>query len=246
MSTAISSAGIGHNMPPKTPFEASRDRINELFDEAKNWLDGDPIESQENADAVQKLLREIQQAAKEADAARRAEAKPFDDGKAEVQARYNPLIQKGKGLADMAAASCKQALAPWLRKIDEENRRKADEARAEAEAKQRAAMEAMQSRNGDLEKAAEAERLVAEAKQAEADAKKAANAKAAAKGAGKAVTLRDKYTAEITGYAEFARFVWTEYPEDMRAFLDGFAKRIVDAGRRDAPGLTVHHERIAQ
>lgn len=241
-------AKIGHNQPPEpTPFEASKEAIEGLFEEAKCWLDGEPIANQAQADDLQKLMRMIQAAAKEADERRKEEARPFDDGKAEVQARYNPLIQKDKGLADLAISACKKALAPWLIKVDEDNRRIAAAARAAAEEKQRIAMEAMRERDGDLGKAVLAEALVEEAKKAESDARFAEKLKASAKGEGRAVTLRDYFTAEVTDYTAFARHAWAAHRSDMREFLDGLAKRIVDAGvHSGTPGVTVHHERRAQ
>lgn len=247
---SIAVAKIGHNQPPEpTPFELSKEAIQALFDEAKNWLDGDPVSTQGQADEVQKLLRMIQAAEKEADERRVKENEPFDAGKAEVQARYAPLIantKTTKGMTVLAVDACKKALAPWLVKIDEENRAKAEALRKEAEEKQRVAMEAMRQRDGDLEASAKAEALVREAKDAETAARRAGNAKAQAKGEGRAVTLRDYYTPEITDATTFARHVWTAHRSDMETFLAGMAAKLVAAGVHTIPGVTVHHERRAQ
>jgi hypothetical protein len=242
----VAVATIGHN---RSPFELSKETIEDLYDEAKNWLDGEPIASQEQADEIQKLLRMIQAAEKEADERRKEEARPHDEAKAAIQERYNPLIGKTKtviGKTILAAEACKKALAPWLMKIEEENRRKAEEARREAEEKQRLAMEAMRQRDGiDLEASARAEALVREAKEAEAAARAAGNAKASAKGEGRAVTLRDKYTPEITDYTAFARHVWTAHRSDMESFLNVQVAKIVASGVHNGiPGVTVHHERV--
>jgi hypothetical protein len=88
-------ATIGHNSPP-TPFDDIETRINDLYEEAKMWLDGEEVTEQKQADALNTLASQIREAAKEAEEMRKAEAKPFDDGKKAVQERYNPLIQKGK------------------------------------------------------------------------------------------------------------------------------------------------------
>lgn len=247
----IAIAKIGHNQAPEpTPFDLSKEAISSLFEEAKNWLDGDPIASQGQADMVQKLLRDIQAAEKEADVRRTTENEPFDAGKAEVQARYAPLIantKTTKGLTVLAVEACKKALAPWLIKIDDENRAKAEALRKEAEEKQRVAMEAMRQRDGiDLEASAKAEALVREAKDAEAAARKADNAKAQAKGEGRAVGLRDYYTPEITDATAFARHVWLTHRPDMESFLAGMAAKLVASGIHTIPGVTVHHERRAQ
>ena len=237
-------AKIGHN---RSPFELAKERIEELYEEAKNWCDGDPVSSQEQADELQKLMRMIQSAEKEADEARKEEARPHDEAKAAIQERYNALIGKTKtvtGLTVLAIDACKKALAPWLIKVDEENRRKAEEARKEAEAKAEAARAAMQERQS-LEDSERAEALVREAKQAEADARRAANAKASAKGEGRAVSLRDKYTPEVTDYTAYARHVWTAHQSDMKEFLTAHAAQLVASGIKSGiPGVTVHHERV--
>lgn len=242
-------AKIGHNQPPEpTPFDLSKDTIEGLFEEAKGWLDGEPIASQEQADDLQKLLRMIQAAEKEADARRIAENEPFDAGKAEVQARYAPLIantKSQKGMTVLAIETCKKALAPWLLKVDEENRRLAAIAKAEADEKQRIAREAMQHRQ-TLEDAERAEALVKQAKDAEAAARAADRTKAQAKGEGRAVGLRDYYTPEISDATAFARHVWLTHRPDMERFLQTMAERLVAGGARTLPGVTVHHERRAQ
>ena len=74
---------IGHNNPP-TEFEVCKKTIQDLYEEAKLWLDGEPVETQEQADALNTLESRIREAAKDAEANRKKEAKPFDDGKAEV------------------------------------------------------------------------------------------------------------------------------------------------------------------
>jgi hypothetical protein len=236
---------IGHNNPPKTPFDASRERIESLYAEAKNWCDGEPITSQAQADELQKLLRLIQDAEREADERRKIEAKPFDDGKAEVQARYNPLIQKDRGMTSMAVQACKSALAPWLRKLEEEQRKAAEEARRVAEEARKAAEEAVRQRDAiaNLEQREAFENVVAEAALAEDRAKRAEKARPVAKGIGRAASLRTYYVPEVTDYREFARFVWSNHMDDIKPMLDELAKRYVDMGRRSLPGVTVHEDK---
>lgn len=246
MMSSAALAEIGHNRPP-SPFDEASTKIRDLYEEARNWCDGDAISSAEQADEVQKLLRLIQAAEKEADAARVEENKPFDEGKAAVQAKYAPLIgntKSVKGLTVLAIEACKQALAPWLIKVEEENRRKAEAARLEAEAKAEAARQALREKQS-LEDAARAEQLIREAKAAESDARKAANAKASAKGEGRAVGLRDRYTPEVTDYTAFARHVWMVHRSDMEDFLNIQAAKLVSSGIHSGiPGVNVKHERV--
>lgn len=240
--------GIGHNNPPETtPFDLVRIKITDLYEEAKNWLDGDLIDNQEQADAVQSLMRMIQAAEKEADSARKDEAKPHDDAKAEIQGRYNLLIGKTKsvtGLTVRAVEDCKQALAPWLKKRDDEIRAEAEAIRKAAEEKQRLAVQAMQQRDASsLESIEQAEALAQEAKQLDAVAKRAENTRANAKGSGRAASLRTYYTAEITDHTAFARYIWLNHKAEMIEYLDSLAQQLVLAGIHQIDGVTVHEER---
>lgn len=243
--TTAPAPGIGHN---RDPFTEVKEEIETLFDEAKQWLDGEPVASQGQADDLNKLMGLIREAEKRAEALRKEEARPFDEGKAEVQARYNPLIAKGKGLTSLALEAAKKALTPWLERLDREKREAEAKARAEAEEAARKAAEAFRlSDQADLAARQEAERLAEEAKQKEIAARKAANDKAQAKGGdGRATTLRTHYTPEITDYTAFARWCWRNRKDEMRAFLDGMARQLV----RENPslavdGMAIHVERKA-
>lgn len=247
MSDVSTAAPAGHNKPP-TPFEEIRDEIDSLYEDAKGWLDGEPVTSQGMADGINKLIGMIREAEKEAEALRKEEARPFDEGKAEVQARYNPLIAKGKGKTFLAIAAAKQALTPWLDKLDREQREAEAKARAEADEAARKAAEAFQSSAVDnLAAREEAERLAEEAKQKDIAARQAANVKAQAKGgAGRATGLRSFYRAEVTDATEFARWCWLNHRAEMSEWLDGMAKRLVDTNHnQQIPGVTIHEERRA-
>ncbi|MGN8023027.1 hypothetical protein ACTJJ7_20170 [Phyllobacterium sp. 22229] len=241
-------ATIGHNNPPEpTPYETAKEKIEGLYAEAKNWMDGTLIARQDQADEIQKLMRLIQTAEKEADASRKEEVRPFDDAKAEVQARYNELIGSTKavtGLTVKAIDACKKALAPWLIKIEEENERIREVARAEAAEAQRVAMEAMRQRDGtNLEENERAEQLVRQAKEAEAYARKADNLKASVKSIGRAASLRTSHIAQITDPTVFARHCWLTQRSDVDAFFASLAQRLVDAKHRNIPGVSIIEEK---
>lgn len=239
-------AVIGGNNPP-SPYDLVKEKIDGLYDEAKLWLDGESITSQEQADEIQKLMRLIQAAEKEADEARKDEAKPHDDAKAAIQERYNLLIGKTKsvtGKTVKAVEACKKALAPWLQKLEEERLEREAAAKKEAEAAAQAAMEAMRQRTGgNLEQSERAEQLVKDAKAAEAVARRIGNEKATAKGFGRAASLRISYVAEVIDYTAFARFVWQHYRVELCNFLDELARQIVARGNHKIDGVTVREER---
>lgn len=236
--------GIGDNKPPLTPYEQSLKEINDLYDEAVLWLDGEPVTTQEHADGIGRLVGMLRDAKKLADERRKAEAKPFDDGKAEVQARYNPLIQDKKGKADLAMEVCKKALQPFLdaeqARIDAE----AKAAREAAEEAQRKAREALQASQADnLAEREAAEALLTAANKLQATAKKAQGTTAKVSGTGRALSQRTRYVAEIDDPILVVRHYWKTAQPEIEAFLLSLAQQDVTAGIRNIAGIRVIEEK---
>ena len=231
------SSMIGHNNPPLTPFEEAQAEIDGLYDEACGWLDGEAVNRQELADGISELLNLIRKHRKKADDARKTENKPFDDGKAEVQARYNPLLKK----ADLAMETCKKALVPWLDKLDREKKEAAEKARLEAEEKARAAQEAFQTSAPDnLEEREKAEALLADAKAADTAANKAARDTAKTSGGvGKAVSLRTTYKPILHDPFAAAKHYWQTDRKSIEDLLLSLAGKDVRNGKREIPGFEV-------
>lgn len=250
----ISAANMmGHNNPPieMTAFDAVKANIDDLYDEAVLWLDGDPITTQDQADALNTLMTKIKDAAKAAEDQRVAEKKPLDEAIDEIQGRYNPLISgffsksKTSGKATLAMDAAKKALKPYLDELDRRQQEAARIAREEAERKQREAMEAMRARDSaNLAQREEAERLVQEAKAAEAAAHRAENAKAHAKGEGRATGLRTVHRAVMVNHKEAAAWVWVDHNEELMVFIQDLADKAVRAGSRKIPGFTVVEEKV--
>jgi len=250
MSVALAGPSMGHNGGPAlTPFEVSRDEIDALCAESRHWLDAGGVKSQDDANGVSKLLDLLRKAIKRADERRAAEARPHDEAKAEIQARFGALIQdnkSGKGRAVLAVEVCKAALTPWLERQEAEKQAAAEAARREADERAREAALALQlSKPSDIEEREHAEDLAQQARRAEAAAGRAENERAAARGGARAVTLRTTYRAEITDETAFARWAWANCRADISAALAGIASRQVAAGTRGIPGVTIHEERKA-
>jgi len=226
-----------------TPFMLISEHINELFDEAKNHADGEPIATPGQAEAVQTLLRQIQAAKKAADAERVLENTPFDTGKAEVQARYATLIgdnKAGKGKAVLAEDVLKAHLLPWQIKLADDQRAAADAARAEAQRLADLAAEAHRAAAAnDLDAREAAEALVTDAKAAERAAKAAVTARPQVSGQGRAATLRTTYKAVLVDAQVAAGAYWKRDPLAFNAFLQSLADADVASGRRDVPGFRV-------
>lgn len=233
-------AEIGHNHPPEeSAFAGFHAHIGDLFDEAKNFLDGEPIGNEAMAEAVSKLMGDIRTAAKDADKARAEEKKPHDDAGKAVQARWKPLLDR----AEMAVDACKKALAPWLQRKAEEQRQAAEKARQEAEEKAKAAAEAARATTlDDLAGREATEALVADAKAAEADARRAEKARPQATGGARAATLRTTYRPELVNASEALKHFVKTRPEEIKACLQRLAEVDVRNGQRTLPGFVVHEE----
>ncbi len=249
-------AVIGANNPPEpigelTPFQKVEKRILDLYGECKLWLDGAEVTSDGLAEGIATLLNNLREAESDADKARVAEAKPFDDAKAEIQTRYNLLIgntKSVKGKTFLAIEACKKALAPWLVKKEAERIEAARVAREAADKLAKEAEEALRARDGtNLEASAAAEELVTAAKKAEGTASKVEKSTAKVSNAGgRAVSLRTVYTAEVTDETLFSGHLWMNYRADMTGFLYNKAQQLVDMGKREIPGIKVNEDKRAQ
>lgn len=254
---------IGANNPPEpieapeappapTPFEAIKLHIESLYEEARHWLDGEPIENQGQADKVAQLLNELRQAENAAEDLRKAEVKPFDEAKAEVQTRFNLLIgdtKTVKGLTVKAVSGCKAALAPWLLKLEREKEAAAAAARAKAESAAAAAAEAARAAAGSSDLAAReaAEEAESAARSAQRDANRAAKDKAQASGgSGRAVSLRRMWRPTLTDPKAALLHYAADKPDELKGFLQTLAERDVAAGSRKIPGFEIAEEATAQ
>ena len=240
MTAAI--AMIGHNNPPEpTPYEAIKLHIDDLFETAQGFLDGEPIATQAQADDVGKLLDDARKAQKAADAQRKIEAKPFDDGKAEVQALWTPMSDEKKGRAALIADMAKRALAPFLQ---------AEQARKDAEAAEahRIAQEVADKARREIEDAnagadlaarERAEETIALADSLAKAAKKLDGARASVAGGARAVSLRVLWTATLTDPLLAIRHYWATNQNDFSEVMTRLANQDARAGVRVIPGFAV-------
>jgi hypothetical protein len=238
-------AVIGGNNPP--PFENIKSEIDDLYGEVRLWCDGDPVETQEQADALNTLADKIRKVEKRAEELRKIEAKPFDDGKAEVQGRYNPLISEKGGLTTKALTVIKDALRPFLQRLEAEKNAKALAEREAAIQAQQAALEAMRNREaGNLADQEAAEALVTAAKLAEKAATKAENDKAQAKGGGRAFGLTTNKTVVMTDNTLAAKWAWLNHKDKLLQFVQQLADKDLRAGVvfNEWSGFTVKVERV--
>jgi hypothetical protein len=228
----------GANM---SPFEQSELEIADLYTEAMNWADGEPVTSQEAHDEVERLMGLFNDAMKLAEERRVEEIAPYKAATDEAQARWNTLIGKNKsitGKAHMALDALKKVVEPFRierkRIKDEEARR----IREEAEAAERAAQQAFQQTNvSDLAEREEAERLAAHAAALNKQANKADKAAETKTG------LRTYWDVEVTDNRALASHYWKTRPADVDAFFEGLAKSDVHGGARTIPGCKITEQK---
>lgn len=226
---------------PADPVTLFREEIDDLLLEARNYLDGEPIANEQQADAVSSLLSRLRRVAKDADAARSEEKRPHDERAKAVQAKWKPIIDN----ADLAASTAKQALAPWLREVEERQRAEAEAARREAERLAQIATEAHAGAGSDLQAKEDAERLLKAAAAAGKDAAAAEKQKAHAKGGERAVGLRSVWSATLTDSCAALKHYREHQPEELKQWLVDQAERDVRAGARSIPGFEVTETRVA-
>lgn len=235
MTDILETPAIGHNKPPEPcPFEAHRINIEDLYGEAKNWLDGTPIADAKQAEAVEQLMDMLRKGKAAADDSRKVENEPFDTGKAEVQARYNPILKK----ADTALDACKAVRTTWLNALAAEKAKAAAKAQAEAAEKAQRAADAIRAANPtSLEDRERVDQAVAAAERAGRVAGFAS--KDTVKG------LRTYWVPTLTNGVEAARHYWLTQREACEAFFLSLAKTDVLQGKRQIPGFDVAEEKRA-
>lgn len=239
--TAI--AGIGDNQPPASPFDDVRQEIEDLFDEAKNFCDGEPISSQPLADAITELHDRIHAAGQKADTLRTEEKKPLDDQIAAIQSRYHPLIgntKAGKGKVVLGKEACQSLLTPWRTLLAKQKAEAAAKAAAEAEAARQAAQDAIRASSGNLAARADAEEQLAAAKRLEKSAARAD--KAAATGTG----LRTVYDVTLVDEEQAMDWLWARAKEEVLAVAQRNAEEVVRGGARIVPGFRVEERKVAR
>lgn len=227
-------AVAGHNQP--SAFELIRDEINDLYEEAKNFADGAAIETQEMHDTIDRLHSALHEAGKRADEARIEEKRPFDEAAAEVQSRYNPLIQPKKGRVALAKDALSALMLPWRQKVQREKAEIAAAAKAEAERLAEEARAKLAASQGNLAEREAAETLVKEA------AAVGRFAKAATKGP---TGLRSVWRAELVDIEQAMDWCYARAPEEFRALAQSHADSQVRAGMRMVPGFRVWEDKVA-
>jgi hypothetical protein len=111
-----------NNAPDDQSFEGLKDRIEDLARDAQALIDAGPAPDQSAADRASDLANRLAELQKQADAARAAEKRPFDEAALAVQAKWKPLL----GAADIYRRIKAAVITPFL--VAEDAKRRAAEA----------------------------------------------------------------------------------------------------------------------
>lgn len=227
---------------PADPVLAHKANIEGLYEESKLWADGAVIETQEQADAVERLLDMIDEAYAAANASREAEKKPLDEQVAAIQAKYAPLIADNKsvtGLTVRAKTALLATLTVWKNKLqaarDAETARLQAIADAKAEEARKAAHAVDQT---DLAQTEAAEQLIRDAQTASRVATKAATNTVKGTRTVWDVTIADKKKATLA--------MLQRHPDECLAFFLQLAEGDVRLRSiRTIDGFTIKSRKVA-
>lgn len=269
--TAGTDASIGDNGGPAiddpAPVLNGREAINahadDLLTEAANWADGFVIENQDQADAVARLKRKLEQAVSAVNNAAADEKKPHNDAVAEIAEWQNGYTAKGlkktpDGKLTKAVTATGNMVTKWLNKKDADKRAREAEA---AEKARIAAQEAIAARaeakeSTDLAAMDRADDALADAKNLIREAEGVAREKVRSGGGEgmRAMGLRSFWTAHPTGddkcwnqaLAHYSQN--PEFREELKGLIQKWADRDArtEATRvRGVPGFNFTEEKRA-
>jgi hypothetical protein len=223
-------APIGHNQPP-CAFNAIRIDIEDLEELAKGTFTGQPIATQEQADAVNQIRTARIGAEKALEEKRKAENEPFDKGKAAVQAIAKPLQAKLASIKVSESA----LLTAWNMAQDAKRQADAQAAIALADELHRAAQAKFAATDrADMEGREEAEQLL---KDVDSAAKVAKRIDKAPSG------LRTYYVATVTDHKTFLQWLMKNDALELRTYLDERAQKLCNASIRNMAGVLVSEKR---
>lgn len=237
-------------IPNARPFDLIVESLEDIMVEARNYADGQAVESQAQADDVSRIIESLNKHAKALDEARVEEKRPLDDQINAIQARYGVWVadkkNKNPGKVWKAIDALKAALQPFLAKLDAEKREAERVAREAADKAARDAAEAMRAAAAsNMAAREEAEAKVADAEAAERAAKAAASDKAHATGGTRAMGLRSVWKATVTDAHAAAGHYWRTNPEAFAAVLQKLADDDVRSGKRSGiPGVEITEARV--
>ena len=206
-------AAKGHNLPPD-PIDEALAPFGDAISEAENWLDGSPVETEGQMKAVDALIKNVKAAKKAVEGAEESAAKPIYDAWKAEKAKFAPTLTD----LDRIVKGLVSIVDVFKRKLAAEKAEAERKARAEAEAKMRAAQEAARAADaGNIESQRAAALAQAEAEEAARTA--AIASKDTVKG------LRTVTRFEITDHKALLNYIARHVRDDLTAFIEEWARK---------------------
>ena len=153
---------FGHNNPPD-PIDEVISVYADTIAESENWLDGNPVENEEQMNAVDALISAMRQATSDLGKAKKSATAPLHDAWKSEIARWKPTDEDfdriKKGLAALVDPFKRKLAAEKeeaRRAAEREAQRKADEARRAAESANAADIEAQREAAAKIQEAEDA------------------------------------------------------------------------------------------
>jgi len=218
----------GNNPPPDAMYSL---HVDDLFSLLSDTLAGGEVGNDDQEAAIDALMDDFRKASKDADKARADEKKPHDDAAKAVQAKWKPILEK----ADRGVSACKDALTPYRMAKQRAKDEAARKVREEAEAKQRAAQEALRQ-SEDLEARFLAEQELEAAKKLNLVANRIDRS---------ATGLRTYWEAEITDRKAALLHYIARVPERFTALIQQLADEDARGARGTVPGIVFHERKRA-
>jgi len=231
---------LGHNGGPPLDDEAAiMASIDDLYSEAKNWADGEPIASQDVADAITKLHDGLHDLGKRGDELRIEEKRPHDEAVQAVQDKWNPYVQPKKGRVALGKAALGELLTAWRLAVTRKAEAEAAAKRLEADKLAEEAQAAIRASAGNLEAREQAESLLEESKLANKWAGRAE--KKATTGTG----LRTVWETTIDDSDAALTWAYEHRPAEFMALALSLAESEVRVGKRNIPGFAIKEQKVA-
>lgn len=263
----MTDVGLGHNRPPEELNEAFIQRKDALMEGMVRLIDENPaLDTQEIADKLANFQTQFLDLRKQIDKERERQKKPHLDAANAVQARFKSLLEFMDKAIERVRARTTEALTNVNRIREEARKREAEELERKRLELENAQAEAMR-----LEAKAEQgepvggrliesdERLIAAQAALDAQEKEVKALQGNAKGGTgvidgkkKTITLHTYYSAEITDFVRWTRYLLLERNPKLYNLLQELAdaevrKRVADKTLDELPsGLNVLSRQQAQ
>lgn len=217
--------GLGGNSPPASALFLMH--IEDLLASANSVT---TIETDEQEAVVDDLLKQLRTARKDADAKRTEEKRSHMEAAKAVDDEWREPVRK----ADIGADGLKARLTPYRTAKQRAKDEAATALRAEADARQKAAQDAL--RSDDLE----------QRYQAETELKVAGKMAATANRIARAPTgLRTHWLADVERPETLLRWIQDNDPDALRNWLNDYARSAVNRGVRSLAGTRIFDEQRA-